>query len=93
MRIILNIPDAAAAILDAVSERDGITPTQWVTRAVQRALPETVKYPGRPRVNEARDAEMRAKRAAGATQAELAREYGLNRVRVQQICDGRDSAV
>ena len=90
MRIEVQILTPAATNLVAVAARDGMTVEQWAARALTRAIPEKVTPIGRPKENRARDAEMRLKRAAGATQAALAKEYGLSRIRVQQICDGRD---
>lgn len=86
VHITLNIPDAAAAVIQQLADVDGITPTQWVTRVIQRAVqPPTATQLGRPKVNQTRDAEIRAKRAAGQSVESLASEYGLSVMRIHQI--------
>lgn len=86
MVITLKIPDGAAAAIQRLADIDGVTPTQWVTRVVQHALqPPTARRLGRPKVNQSRDAEIRAKRAAGQSVESLAAEYGLSDMRINQI--------
>ena len=86
MHITLNIPEDFAASIERLAALDGITPTQWVTRTIKRAVrPAQGAGLGRPRINDERDAEIRAKRAAGQQPASLAKEYGISLVRVQQI--------
>lgn len=86
MQSTLNIPEPYAGRIALLAQRQGITPTQWVTQAIVRAAPSTPGLIGRPRVNEARDAAIRRKRAAGATIMELAQAYGLHRSRIVQVC-------
>lgn len=86
MVITLKIPDSAAIAIQQLADMDGITPTQWVTRVIQHALqPPAERRLGRPKVNQARDDEIRAKRAAGQSVESLAAAYGLSNMRINQI--------
>ena len=86
MRITLDIPDKPAAAIQQLADIDGLTPTQWITRAVQRAVqPAPANHLGRPRVNQSRDAEIRSKRAAGQSAESLSAEYGVSKMRINQI--------
>ena len=93
MQITLNIPESFAERITQLAQQNNVTPTQWITRAVVQATADKAPRVGRPKINASRDAEMRAKWAAGATHSELSKEYGVHRVRVVQICNGRDRFV
>lgn len=86
MQITLNIPPEYAEVVAGLAAASGLTPTQWVTRTVKRAL-QAAQGPrrGRPTMNQERDAAIRAKRDAGMTIKALAAEYKLSIPRINQI--------
>lgn len=86
MQITLTIPPEYAEVIERLAAADGITPTQWVTRTVKRAIrPTQAPRMGRPTINQERDAAIRTKRDAGMTIKALADEYGLSIPRINQI--------
>lgn len=86
MHIDITIPEPFAGTIASLAAAQHITPEQWVVRTIKAATaPKEVKRLGRPRTNDARDAEIRAKLAAGASPQGLAKEYGIHTARVYQI--------
>ena len=86
MQITLTIPEPYAAAIATLAAGQSITPEQWAVRTLRAALrPKETKPLGRPTANAQRDAEIRAKLAAGASYQGLADEYGLSKIRIQQI--------
>lgn len=89
MHIDITIPEPFAGTITALAASQGITPNQWVVRTIKAAIaPKEAKRLGRPRTNDARDAEIRAKLAAGASPQGLAKEYGMHTARIYQIKQG-----
>ncbi len=86
MHIDITIPEPFAGTIATLAASQGITPEQWVVRTIRAAIaPKETKRLGRPRTNDTRDAEIRAKLAAGASAQGIAKEYGIHTARVYQI--------
>jgi hypothetical protein len=86
MSITFTIPDGPAQAIAALAESQGLTPEQWVHKTIKAGLgAQDRPRMGRPTVNMQRDAEIRAKRAAGASILQLSQEFGLSKIRIDQI--------